>query len=312
MKKYNISKELRSVSKLAPPVSIAKWAKYANIGMRALKFPNDPDVRVGRTYVNGYRGDPVEVFVITPNGIPETNAPCLVYFHGGGFMLEAAPYHYRLAVEYAKRTLCRVVFVRYRLAPDYPFPTPVEDCYAVLKSIVTRSQSSSLPKVDPDMIAVGGDSAGGCIAAAVSLMARDRMGFKPRFQLLVYPVLDLRMKTDSMAEYTDTPMWNADLNRVMWQAYLGRTDELSLPLEYAAPMEAADLSDLPPTYIETAEFDCLHDEALIFADRLKATGVPVTTNPTVGTVHGYDIVDCVESQIAVATRVWFMQERFYI
>jgi len=315
MPKYNISREFFPYSLLTPPLGTDKISPLAN---RLLKNPprrffSDPDVAVRRTHCPGHGGDSIEVFVLTPHGIGD-NAPCLVYFHGGGFVYDAAPYHYTLALEYAKRAYCRVVFVRYRLAPKYTFPTPAEDCYEVLCRIYSDAKSGRSRSVDFNRIAVGGDSAGGALAAAVCLMARDRLDWVPCFQMLVYPVCGLGLTGGSMQEYTDTPMWNSKLNRAMWEIYLKSSSDAgySVPLEYAAPLESADLSGLPPAYIETAEFDCLRDEALIYGERLKEADVPVTINRTRGTMHGYDIVDCTTSQIAVATRAFFMQEHFYM
>ena len=131
---------------------------------------------------------------------------------------------------------------------------------------------------------MGGDSAGGALAAACALRARDEGGPWLCFQLLVYPVTDCRMETNSMRKYTDSPMWNAVLNRKMWELYL-RDEDHGTP-QYAAPLLAHDFSNLPPAYVEAEEFDCLHDEGIAYAKALEAAGVQV--EDVRGTFHGFD------------------------
>jgi acetyl esterase/lipase len=142
--------------------------------------------------------------------------------------------------------------------------------------------------IDPNRIAVGGDSAGGNLAAVTALMARDRKAVQPMFQLLIYPVTDRRMATESSKAYRDAPVWNAALSEKMWAYYLP-----VLPaehIEYASPMEAPDLTGLPDAYLEVAEFDSLRDEGLNYAAALEAAGVKVTRHETRGTPHGFEFV----------------------
>ncbi|MGM9681872.1 MAG: competence protein CoiA family protein [Eubacteriales bacterium] len=213
-------------------------------------------------------------------------APCLVYYHGGGFIFGGAGYHYKLAKQYAMDLPCKVVFVQYRFAPKNPHPTPSEDCYAALRWTFENAEQLN---VDKTKIAVGGDSAGGALAAAVCQMARDRGTDKPLFQLLFYPVTDCRMQTESCKEYTYTPMWNAKLSVTMWRGYI--QDENAPDIAYASPMEAKSFDDLPGAYVETAEFDRLHDEGMAYAQALRGAGVAVELYETKGTMHGFDIVE---------------------
>lgn len=221
---------------------------------------------------------PVRAFLISPKG-EKRKLPCLVYFHGGGFVFKAARYHYRNAAAYA-RTGCRVLLVDYRLAPKYAYPVPNEDCFA---AYVWAAEHAAELAIDPARLAVGGDSAGGCLAADVIFRAHRAGLPAPRFFMLVYPVLDRRMQMQSMQAFSDTPMWNARLNKKMWQYYLADG-------QYCSPAEEADVSFFPPTYLETAEYDCLHDEGVAFAEKLREQHVPVTVRETSGTMHGYDIV----------------------
>ena len=221
---------------------------------------------------------PVRAFLISPKG-EKRKLPCLVYFHGGGFVFKAARYHYRNAAAYA-RTGCRVLLVDYRLAPKYAYPVPNEDCFA---AYAWAAEHAAELAIDPARLAVGGDSAGGCLAADVIFRAHRAGLPAPRFFMLVYPVLDRRMQMQSMQAFSDTPMWNARLNKKMWRYYLADG-------QYRSPAEEGDFSFFPPTYLETAEYDCLHDEGVAFAEKLREQHVPVTVRETSGTMHGYDIV----------------------
>jgi acetyl esterase/lipase len=227
----------------------------------------------------------IDLTIYEPKGI-EKNAPCLIYLHGGAFVLKAAPYHKHLVCEYALKTPCKVVFVDYRLAPKYAFPVGVEDCYAACEWVNENAETLG---IDKKRIAIGGDSAGGALTAAVCLMSLDRKTPDICFQMLIYPVMDARQNTESIKNYTDTPMWNSVFNKKMWQLYL--KNGAPGQREYASPGEAVSFKGLPDSYIEVSEFDCLRDEGIIFADALAQSGVHVELNKTAGTIHGFDIAE---------------------
>jgi len=158
---------------------------------------------------------------------------------------------------------------------------------------------------------VCGDSAGGALAAALTLMIRDRSIKKPLFQLLVYPVLDMRMTTGSMKKYQDTPIWNAKLNRKMWILYLPGNQVLDKP-EYASPALSASFDNVPKGYIEVNEFDCLRDEAIDYADKLSRSGIEVLLVQTEGTVHGFELnYRSAYTQQIIKTRIDYMNRQFY-
>lgn len=305
MAKYPISKEFAPFSNFTPPILGPKMAGWMGAMMKPPKwFWKDAEITVARKQIPGYRGETIEVFVVEPKGADTDN--CLVYYHGGGFFFAAAEYHYKLAKAYALGTPCKVIFVDYRLTPKYQFPVPAEDCYAALLWTMDNAENLGISR---EKIAVGGDSAGGSLAAAVTLMARDRIGFKPRFQLLVYPVTDRRMESDSYRRFTDTPMWNSKLSKIMFRGYL--PDASIADIAYASPIEAEDHSGLPRAYIETAEFDCLHDDGTGYAEKLRIAGVAVEVNETKGTMHGFDIAqDAPITKAAVAKRIDFMRRHF--
>ncbi len=228
--------------------------------------------------------------------------PLLVYFFGGGFVLKPGSFQKNLVQTYALEANCAVLYVDYRLAPKHPFPAAVNDCYDAYLWALEQDGFSS--------ILLGGDSAGGNLALAVAQKLQSDGLELPQAMMLIYPVVDSRMETESMKLYTDTPLWNSVKNANMYEMYVCEED-LHNPL--VSPMEADDLSFLPPTYIETAEFDCLRDEGLALAMRLTEEGVDVTLNETSGTVHGYEIAEkssYVKNQ--VQKRVKFLKDAISI
>lgn len=305
--KYSINKEFLPYSLFAPPIRNAKVAGFLGSMMKTPRWLwHDREVTVTKNSIKSYDGKEIELLVFTPKEI-NGSAPCLVYYHGGGFFFGAAGYHYKLAKRYALGASCKVAFVQYRLAPKNPHPTPAEDSYAGLRWVYENAEQLG---IDRERIAVGGDSAGGALAAAVCQMARDRGTDLPLFQLLVYPVTDRRMNYESCRTFTDTPMWNVGLSAKMWQGYI--QDHSAGNIAYASPMEAKSLCSLPRAYVETAEYDCLHDEGAAYADSLRLSGVDVELYETRGTMHGFDIVEkAPTARAAVARRTEYMKAEFY-
>lgn len=308
--KYPVRKELRFVNKLVCPgwaISL-KTARLSNWMLDRLArippaLPRGVESRCTRIFSGD--GAAVRLTIYRPKGMDQA-APCLVYFHGGGFCVRDAGYIHHYAVQYALGARCAVVFVHYRTADAAPFPIPFEDCYAALRWVWDNAPDL---RVDRARLAVGGDSAGGALAAACALRARDEGGPDLCFQLLIYPVTDCRMETHSMRKYTDSPMWNAGLNRKMWELYL-RNGDAGMP-EYAAPMLARDFSDLPPAYVEVEEFDCLHDEGAAYAQALNDAGVEARLEDMAGTFHGFDFFTGKDvSQKAVKERIRALRRAF--
>lgn len=237
--------------------------------------------------VPGSDGAPdVPIRIYRPSVGAESARPCLFEIHGGGFMFGSIemmdPWCQRVAAE--ADTV--VVSVEYRLAPEDPFPAGLEDCYAAL--CWTAAEAGSLG-VDPARIAVAGQSAGGGLAAATALLARDRGGPSLCFQLLEIPELDDRLETQSMRDFTDTPLWNRPNAIWSWRHYLG-PDHSGEVSQYAAPSRAKDLSGLPPAYVSTMEFDPLRDEGILYALELLRAGVSVELHSYAGTFHGSALV----------------------
>ena len=225
-------------------------------------------------------GEDIRVRIYEPEG--SGPFPVLGWFHGGGWVtgnLESADGTARhLSVEAG----CVVASVDYRLAPEAKFPVPLDDRFAATQWIADHAKDMN---VDPNRIAVGGDSAGGNLAAAVSLRARHQGGPPLAFQLLVYPVTSRDYDTASYRENGDGYALTTDDMKWYWNHYLSSDADASNP--YAAPMAAKDLSGLPPALVITAEFDPLRDEGEAYGQKLQAAGVDTTCTRYDGMIHGF-------------------------
>lgn len=225
-------------------------------------------------------GGTVPVRIYTPEG---TNPmPAIVYFHGGGFVLCSLDTHDSTCRELAVGTGSVVVSVDYRLAPEAKFPAAPEDCYAATQWTADHAQSLG---IDPARLAVAGDSAGGNLAAVVSMMARDRGGPEICHQLLIYPVTNFSFETDSYRDNAEGYFLTTHMMRWFWHHYLETETDGAHPL--ASPLRAKDLSGLPSATVLTAEFDPLRDEGRAYAERLEQAGVPTQYTNYPGVFHGF-------------------------
>jgi acetyl esterase/lipase len=224
---------------------------------------------------------PVPVRVYRPAGATRT-LPGVVYLHGGGFVLGDLDMADSAATRVADLAEVVVVSVDYRLAPEHPFPAGLQDCYAALEWAVAEAADLG---IDADRMGVAGESAGGGLAAAVALLARDRGGPRLRHQCLVNPELDDRLDTPSARAFVDTPKWDRDNAAASWRHYLGGLPSGAAVPELAAPARAVDLAGLPPAFVSAGEFDPLRDEAISFAHRLIQAGVRTELRYYPGTFH---------------------------
>ena len=256
--------------------------------------------------LDGYRGLKFRVDIFDPSDINGA-LPCLIYVHGGAFSYRASAYHKKLACMYAARAKCRVYFPDYHLTPKYPYPAAYQDVLALYQYLTKHSEEFG---IDPERIGMAGDSAGASIAALIC-NNYEREGLKrPRIQMLVYPLTDVTMQTDSMKKFSDTPLWNSKHNKRMWSYYC---KNLEAEDAYAASRMHSSLPQIvPDTYIETAEYDCLHDEGILYGKRLRDAGANVEINETRGTIHGYD--SALNTKIAsrnIEKRILFVQKGFH-
>jgi acetyl esterase/lipase len=252
------------------------------------EIKDDPEVEVTEHFIRGPANAPeVRVVRYTPLKI-QAPAPALLHVHGGGYVLGKPEMSDAQSKLLASRIGCVVASVDYRLAPETPFPGAVEDCYAAL--IWLGGEAVKL-RVDETRIAIGGESAGGGLAAALALLNRDRAAVPLVLQYLTYPMLDHR--TGSGADrhiYEGVATWSADSNRFGWASLLGegRTgDEVS---PYASPSRAPSLAGLPPAFITVGALDLFADETLDYARRLIGEGVSTELHVYPGAFHGFNQV----------------------
>jgi acetyl esterase/lipase len=251
----------------------------------AANIPDSPHVVKEDRVVPGPEGAPeVPIRVYRPLDDPST-LPGLFWIHGGGYVLGNIQQDDLMMQHIVEAVGCLIVSVEYRLAPEHPFPAPVEDCYAALKWMAHHAAELG---VDPSRIAVGGASAGGGLAAGLVLLARDRGEVAVVFQLLIYPMIDDRDATASSEAFADAPIWNRQANRNGWRAYLGDAAGGANVSPYAAASRATDLSKLPPTYIAVGSHEVFLDEDVEYALRLTRAGIPVELHVYPGAFHGGD------------------------
>ena len=227
-------------------------------------------------------GPEVMVRVHRPRGV-DGPLPCLVWMHGGGLVVGTCVQDDPRFDDWCVRFGLVGVSVEYRLAPETPYPGPIEDCHRALRWVHDNAHALG---VAPACVGVGGASAGAGLAAALALLARDRGGPAVAFQLLVYPMLDDRQITPSSR--WDVPVWGPGSNRFGWRCYLG--DAVGGPdvPPTAAAARATDLGGLPPALVQVGTLDGFVDEDVDYAMRLNRAGVPVELHVYDGAPHGYD------------------------
>jgi len=245
--------------------------------------------RVETFEISGEHG-PVRVRLYI-DGVDPAPRPALLYMHGGGFVTCSIDTHDGYCRQLAAETGMAVVSVDYRLAPEYPFPIPFDDCRDAL--LWTSGPEAAAKGIDTAWIAVAGDSAGGAIAAALCLWARDRSEPAIAHQLLIYPVINNDFTTASYHDNGIDYFLTREAMRWFWTQYLGDCDAPADAL--AAPGRAADLAGLPPATVITAGYDPLRDEGAAYAERLAQAGVEVAYRDFPGTFHGFAGMDMLQS-----------------
>jgi acetyl esterase/lipase len=210
--------------------------------------------------------------------------PALLWIHGGGYVMGSAAQDDALCAEVANELGVVVAAVDYRLAPEHPFPIPLHDCHDALVWLARR------PHVDSARVAIGGASAGGGLAAALALLARDRAEVLPVLQLLSYPMLDDRTALRTDFDERSVRLWNLRCNRFGWASYLGVRPGSADVASLAAPARSTDLAGLPPAWLGVGSLDLFHDEDIAYADRLRSAGVSCSVDVVDGAFHGFDSV----------------------
>lgn len=298
--KYQYHKDFRKIAfKLPFSKLICRLSqKPLELMINMIKPPKN--ISVDNFFIQGFNNDKILIKEISPES---PNDFALLVLHGGGFGYKTAPHQLTNAFEYATKLNCKTFLVDYHLLPNFPFPAAYEDSLKTYEYLISNADKL---KINPKKIIVLGDSAGGCLAANLCNTVESKNLPPPCCQVLIYPVTDNSMTTTSMKTFTDTPLWNSKNNQRMWKMYLKnctpQQEQIAVPMKNPLP------EVLPPTYIETAEFDCLHDEGIIYADKIKNLTSELEINQTKGTFHGYDMLSShTISKDSVEKRIAFMK-----
>ena len=279
MQELIAAKQAVTVS-LDPSVMRADWNRYG--AQTGRQYPTGMIVEdtVARCPGAGHDGS-IAIRIYRPQDAPHPS-PCAIYLHGGAFVKGSLDSGDSVAWGIAQHIGAIVVSVDYRLAPDFPYPAAVEDCHAVATYLSIHGDEHG---IDGERLALIGDSAGGNLAAATCLLARDRGTPHICGQALNYPCLTDELDAQAYRRYADSPGLRTALIDSCWDYYLGKSRPTTAP--YAAPLKAHDLSGLPPAHIHYAEIDPLADDARQYASRLREAGCEVALREASRMIHGF-------------------------
>ncbi len=280
--------ELQQFAKNTPTISFSKKNLWLiNILMRFVPSPKTPeDVLIENVFIPVHDNRRNIRLRIYKSESIDRPAPILLWLHGGGYVMGRPEMDDWICAEYVRELGITVVSLDYRLAPRYPFPAALDDCFSALKWV---SSNSRMLNTDSNHIAIGGNSAGGGLAASLAQLVHDQGDIKVAFQLLVYPMLDdrtiLRVDIDGSANVT----WDHKSNRFGWESYLGRKCATEDVPVYSVPARRTDLSGLPPAWIGVGSMDIFHDEDVAYARKLKECNVECELEIVPGAFHGFDV-----------------------
>lgn len=300
--------ELRQVGKwirrLQPKMNQRKMKKLGRFSQKALYGKYSGPNRLREVWIPRKDGSLLRLCVFRPRERMQSNkeiflnqsgkqwdasvdkSPGLLWFHGGGFSLGSPEQDERLIDDFIEVSGTVVVAPDYTLSGDAPYPAALEDAYLALKWLKEHAPEYG---VRLDQLFIGGNSAGGGLAAALSLLARDRGEVNIAFQIPLYPMLDASRQTAS-AQIENSPVWNSQYNEVAWKMYLGPDYQAeNLPI-YASPAQATDFSNLPPTYTHVGTMEPFFDETVSYISHLLEAGVPVHFKLFEGAYHAFDII----------------------
>lgn len=250
-----------------------------------IRLPGIETITTKTRLVPGPAGAPdvaVEIYAPPRQAVP---LPGLLWIHGGGYVVGSAALDAPIARRMALVASCVIVSVEYRLAPENPFPAPVEDCYAALRWMATNADELG---VDRDRLAVGGASAGGGLAAGLALLARDRAEVDLKYQLLIYPMIDDCNVIPAGETVRDAPLWNRENNRIGWRSYLGQEPGGEGVSPYASACRSQNVKGLPPAYLAVGEMDLFCGENIRYAERLMEAGILTELHVYPGAFHAFD------------------------
>jgi acetyl esterase/lipase len=270
---------------------------------------DDAALAVQTQHIEGKDGNAIALLITRPMGGGGGLRPAVLHIHGGGYVIGSAEMFSAANADMATAMDAVVVSVDYRLAPETPHPGPVEDCYAALAWMHAHAAELA---IDPARIAVTGESAGGGLAAALALLARDRGDHAICHQHLIYPMIDDRTCTRPAHPYTGEFVWSGPSNHFGWSSLLGHEPGLPDVSPYAAAARADDLSGLPSSFIAVGALDLFLDEDTDYALRLTRAGVPTELHVYPGAYHGFDLnADAGVVQHAKATSYRALKRALY-
>ncbi|WP_285398505.1 alpha/beta hydrolase [Lysinibacillus sp. fls2-241-R2A-57] len=283
-----INPELRETLSLFPPLDLDN-VEATREGMAATAQPAAiaDNISVENKVIQGPDDNDSLRLRIYKQKEKKGDLPALLWIHGGGYVIGAPEGDDLLCQRFVNEANCIVVSVDYRLAPEHPYPAPLEDCYAALKWIADHAIDLG---IDSARIGIAGASAGGGLTAALALLARDRNYPKLSFQMPLYPMIDDRNNTPSSLEITGHMIWNHDLNQKGWEMYLNGENGSDNVSQYAAAARAEDLSGLPFTYTCVGQLDPFRDETLQYVTRLCQAGVDVEFHLYPGCYHAFESI----------------------
>ena len=284
--KERVHPDLVALLNVFPPLNLEQLeATRAGMGSNPTP-PIEEDMEVYDVIIKGVDDNDLRLRIYKEKGVTDT-LPALLWIHGGGYVLGAPEGDDGLCQRFVKEAGCIVVSVDYRLAPEYPYPAPLEDCYSGLQWLATNSETLN---IDASRIGIGGASAGGGLTAALALLAKDRQGPNLILQMPLYPMIHDANDTFSNKEVTGDFIWNNALNELGWSMYLGELkNQTDIPYT-AAPNRATveDLKGLPYTYTCVGQLDPFRDETLQYVTKLAQAGVDVDFHLYAGAYHGFE------------------------
>lgn len=285
MKADRLNPELRRTFRFIPNTQVS-----TRLGRAALRFgtdrmkPPQTPAGVGLELVD-VGGNVPRAHVFTPAS--NASGGALLHIHGGGMVIGTAKQDYPLAMEVAQRLGIVVVLAEYRLAPEHPYPVPLDDCARAWAWLVEHAEQRG---IDPARLAIGGQSAGGGLAAMLVQRLHDAGGTQPAAQWLFCPMLDDRTAADRSLDRVKHFLWNNKSNRAGWKAFLGIEPGSPVVPAGAVPSRRDNLAGLPPTWIGTGTIELFYAEDVAYAEALRAAHVPVVLDQVPGAPHGFEVV----------------------
>jgi len=275
-----------------PPMSFtnlpaARAASKQMMAAMKARLPVIPGIATEDRSIPGPKGSPNVIIRIYRPEKQTGSLPALLWIHGGGYMLGEIDQEDFTSKQFSLNAECVVVSVEYRLAPEHPYPAPLEDCFSALKWLSTHAGEL---KVDRTHIAIGGASAGGGLAAGLAILARDRAETEIKFQLLVYPMINDCNIAPASETLPDALFWTRENNVIGWRSYLGCEPGGKEVSCYASAYRATDLEGLPAAYIAVGDIDLFAQEDIEYSRRLIAAGVPTELHVYPGGCHAFDML----------------------